>query len=122
MRPENYPVSSPASRAAVRLQLARSKASRKRLRLVLSAPRPRWDSVLVSFGPWQECPDGTLCQLIYVPHVWLKPGDATPICPACNAPFKKTHEYPTMIGFEASCVNEHDPERTGIITNFLSLR
>jgi hypothetical protein len=114
MRPENYPIGSPASRAAVRLQLARSKASRKRLRPVLSAPRPRPDSVLVHFGPWQECPDGTLFQMVYVPHVWLKPGDAAPTCPDCGTSFKKTNEYPRMVGFEASCASTHDPELSGM--------
>ena len=117
MRPENYPIGSPASRAAVRLQLARSKASRKRLRLVLSAPRPRSDSVLVQFGPWQESPDGILFQMVYVPHVWLKPGDAAPTCPDCGTPFKKTNEYPGMVGFEASCASTHDPELSGMRQN-----
>ena len=114
MRPDNYPISSPASRAAVRLQLARSKASRKRLRLVSNIPRPGTDEMHVHFGGWQECPDGTLFQMVYVPHVWLKPGDAATTCPDCDTPFKKTHEYPRMVGFEASCASRHDPELTGM--------
>jgi hypothetical protein len=111
VRPGDYPISSPVSRAAARLQLARSKASRKRLRLISNIPWLGTDGMLMHFGPWQECPDGTLFQMIYVPHVWLKPGDAAPSCPDCGAPFKKTHEYPTMVGFGASCMDEHDPER-----------
>lgn len=114
MRPENYPISSPASRAAARLQLARSNASRKRLRLVSHMPRPGTDEMLVNFGSWQECPDGRLFQMVYVPHVWLKPGDAIPTCPGCGAPFKKKHEYPSMVGFEASCTSRHDPELSGM--------
>ena len=62
------------------------------------------------FGPWQECPDGTLFQIIYVPHMWLKPGDAVPNCSDCGTPFKKTHAYPSMVGFEANCTGRHDPE------------
>lgn len=114
MRPENYPISSPASRAAVRLQLARSKASRKRLRFVSNIPRPGTDELHVHFGGWQGCPDGTLFQMVYVPHVWLKPGDAAPSCPDCGTPFKKTHEYPSRVGFEASCASRHDPELSGM--------
>jgi hypothetical protein len=114
MMPENYPIRSLASRAAARLQLARSKASRKRLRIVSNVPRPGTDSLLVHFGDWQECPDGTLFQMVYVPHVWLKTGDAAPTCPDCGMPFKKTHEYPSMVGFASSCTSRHDPELLGM--------
>lgn len=110
MRPGDYPVSSPASRAAARLQLARWTSCRKRMRLVCNVPRPGLDNSRVRFGDWQKCQDGMLLQIAYVPRVWVKPGEAVPLCPHCDAPFKKTHEYRGMVGFEANCMNEHDPE------------
>jgi hypothetical protein len=74
------------------------------------------------FGGWQECPDAALFQMVYVPHVWLKPGDAAPSRPDCGAPFEKTHEYPSMVGFGASCTSKHDPERSGMRPHALERR
>ncbi len=62
------------------------------------------------FGDWQECLNGTLQQIVYVPHFWLKPGEAVPTCPDFGTPFKKTREYPGLVGFEANCMDTHDPE------------
>ena len=64
----------------------------------------------MEFGEWQVCKDGWLFQMVYVPHVWLAPGESAPSCPDCGTPFKKTSEYPKMVGFVADCVNRHDPE------------
>ena len=112
MRPESFAIGSPESRAAARLQIARSKASRKRVRLVSNVPRPGEANSRVRFSNWQECKDGSLFQMVYVPHVWLKPEAAAPSCPDCGSPFKKTHEYRNIIGFAASCMDAHDPERS----------
>jgi hypothetical protein len=111
MRPENFPIGSLESRAAARTHAARSKASRKRVRLVSNAPRPGEDNSRTRFSNCQECKDGSLFQMVYVPHFWLKPGETAPNCPDCGSPFKKTREYPNLIGFEANCVDKHDPER-----------
>jgi hypothetical protein len=115
VKPADYPISSPASRAAARLQIAQRNSSRKRVRLVCNVPRPGVDDSRVRFGGWQECQDGTLLQIAYVPRVWVKPGEAVPICPHCDTPFEKTHEYRGMVGFEANCMDEHDPEPRRIL-------
>jgi hypothetical protein len=52
-------------------------------------------------------------QIVYVPHVWIKPGVAAPACPDCGTPFKKTDEYPRMVGYGANCIEKHDPEVIG---------
>ena len=108
--PGDYPVGSLESRAAARLQLARRIDARKHVSIVNSIPRPRADNSRVNFDKWEEWPDDTLGRVIYVPHVWVKPGDATPACPDCGTPFKKTKEYPGMIGYVAQCMDKHDPE------------
>ena len=113
MRPGDFPIGSPESRATARLQLTQRNANRKRLRFVSNVFRPGADNSRVDFAGWQECPNGTLFQMVYVPHVWLRPGESVPTCPDCGAPFKKTREYPGMVGFKASCMDEHDTEPLG---------
>lgn len=113
MKPGDFPIGSAESRAAARMQLTRWNDSRKRLRIILGIPRPREDGSRVHFGKWQECPNGMLQQIVYVPHVWLKPGEAVPACPDCGAPFRKTREFPGMVAFQATCMNTHDPELLG---------
>jgi len=55
--------------------------------------------------------EGSLGRLVYVPLVWVKPGDPVPVCLDCRTPFRKTVEYPQMVGYEADCMEKHDPER-----------
>jgi len=92
------------------MRLIRLNDSRERIRIVHCVPRPELDNSRVNFGPWQVSPDGSMTQLVYVPHTWVKPGDATPTCPDCGTPFEKTKEYPGLVGFGANCMNKHDPE------------
>jgi hypothetical protein len=110
MKPEDFPIGSPESRAAARMQLARRNESRKRLRLISHIPSGGKDNSRIRFGGWQEWGEDTLCQQVYVPHVWIKPGEAVPACPDCGTPFKKTHEYPNLVGFGANCLDKHDPD------------
>jgi hypothetical protein len=105
-KPGDFPVGSLESRAAARMQLV---CGRKRLRIIWSIPPREADISRVHFGEWQEWPDGTLGQQVYLPHVWAKPGDAVPRCPDCGTPFRKTREYPGMVGFLADCMDKHDP-------------
>jgi uncharacterized C2H2 Zn-finger protein len=112
-QPEKFAVGSLESRAAVRMKLVRLNASRKRLRIIGSIPRPRADNSRVHFGDWQEWQDGTLGQQVYVPHVWVMPGEAIPACPDCGTPFKETKRYDNMVGYAANCIDKHDPELLG---------
>ncbi len=61
------------------------------------------------FEPWHDCGD-VLMRMIYVPSVWLKPGQAIPNCSGCGTPFKKKSEYTNMISYEANCLDLHDHE------------
>lgn len=110
-QPWQFALGSVESRAAARMKLARWFDGRERLTLVLNIARPRKDNSRVIFGDWQERPDGSLYRLVHAPHVWLKPGEAIPACPDCGTLFRKTREYPGMIGYEATCVDSHDPDR-----------
>jgi hypothetical protein len=113
MRLGDFPIGSPESRAAARMHLAHLRSSRKRIRIISNVAWTETDSTHVHFGAWQEWQDGTMGQFVYVPSVWLKPGEAVPICPDCGTPFKKTGEYPEMVGFTANCIDKHDPELVG---------
>jgi hypothetical protein len=80
------------------------------MRIIWSIPSPEEDNSRVHFGEWQEWEDNMLGQIVYVPHVWIKPGEAVPACLDCGTPFKKTDEYPSLIGYRANCMDKHDPE------------
>jgi hypothetical protein len=110
MKPEDFPIGSPESRAAARKLLVRRIEGRKRIRIIWSIPNPGEDNSRVHFGEWQKWEDDTLGQIVYVPHVWIKPGEAVPVCPDCGTPFKKTDEYSHMVGYGANCMDQHDPE------------
>ena len=86
------------------------KANSKLVRMISSIPRPGEDNSHVSFGKWQKWDDNTFGQQVYLPHVWVKPGEAVPICLDCGTPFQKTGEYLGMVGFLANCMDWHDPE------------
>jgi|SRR5579863_212699 len=108
MKPEDFPIGSPESRAAARMLLAHRNDNCKRMRIIWSIPSPGEDNSRVHFGEWQEWEDNTLGQIVYVPHVWIKPGEAVPACPDCGTSFKKTHESPRMVGYGANCMEKHD--------------
>jgi hypothetical protein len=112
---ENYPIGSLESRAAVRSILSLRNEGRKRLRIISSIPSGRQDNTRIRFGGWQEWNDGRLVQMVYVPHVWVKPGESIPVCPDCGTLFKKTKEYPNLTGFEADCIEKHDTDLLGEI-------
>jgi len=108
--PWDFPLGSIESRAAARIRLIQLNDRRERIRIIRSVPWHGEDNSRLNFGQWQESQDGTLTQIVYVPHVWAKPGEAIPTCPDCGTPFEKTKEYPGMIGFRADCMDKHDPE------------
>ena len=111
--PGDFPIGSPESRAAARILLSRRIDTRKRMTIVFNFGRGIKDPSRVHFGEWQEWPDGMLGRIAYAPHVWLKPGDPAPTCPDCGTPFKKTKEYPSIVGFQAECLAKHDPDLNG---------
>jgi hypothetical protein len=116
-QPGKFPIASLESRSAARLRLVRLMEGRKRIRFISNIRMREADENRMHFGKWQDCKDGTLFQMVYVPHVWLKPGEEVPICPDCGTGFKKTSEYPGMAGFVANCIDKPDPELVAQLTN-----
>ena len=111
VRPGDYPIGSPESRAAARLQLAHRQNSRERLTIIHSVPRPRQDDSRVCFGSWSELPDGKLWRLVYVSHEWKAlPLRSIPSCPDCGAPFVEAQRLEGQVCLRANCVELHDPE------------
>jgi hypothetical protein len=105
---KGFPIGSLESRAAARMRLAYLNENRKLVRMISSIPRPGADNSCVHFGEWQKWDHKTFGQQVYLPHVWVKPGEAVPICLDGGTPFKKTGEYLGMVGFQAQCMDKHD--------------
>jgi hypothetical protein len=78
--------------------------------MISSVPRPGEDNSRVYFGELKKWDDNTFGQQVYLPHVWVKPGEAVPGCLDCGTPFEKTGEYLGMVGFQANCMDKHVPE------------
>jgi hypothetical protein len=116
MKPEDFPIGSMGSRAAVRLRLVRRNDSLKRVRLISHVPSGYRDNSRYHFGGWQEWGGDRICQLVYVPIAWVKPGELIPTCPDCGTPFKKTLKYTNLTCYEADCMDKHDPEPLGQMT------
>ena len=66
LKPGEYPLGSPQSRAAARALLERRFAGRRRIDVVSSIPRPGGDGG-IRIGTWIECDDGTLFRLSTIP-------------------------------------------------------
>jgi hypothetical protein len=92
------------------MRLAHLIKNRKLIRMISSIPRPGVDNSRVYFAELQRWDENTFGQQVYLPHLWVKPGEAVPTCLDCGNPFQKTGEYLGMVGFQANCVDKHDPE------------
>lgn len=66
LKPGRFPLGSAESRAAARALLERQRASRKRIDVVSSIPRPRAVGG-IHIGTWIECDDGSLYRFSTVP-------------------------------------------------------
>jgi hypothetical protein len=118
MKPGDFPIGSPESRAAARMQLAHRHDNRKRVQFVANVwfPHPheggpKQDPARFHFGTWQECEDGSLFRMVYRPGGWLRPEESIPACPDCGALFEKENEYHGIVFYHASCWDLHDPDR-----------
>jgi hypothetical protein len=67
MKPGDYAIGSPESRAAARAVLERRLAERNRggLTLITNIPRPSGDGIRI--GEWCEGADGTLMRICFLP-------------------------------------------------------
>ena len=66
MKPGDFALGSPQSRAAARGLLESLRAGRKRLDIVCSIPRPGEDCA-IRIGTWMEQPDGSLLRFSNIP-------------------------------------------------------
>ena len=110
LRPGDFPLGSALSRAAARLLMKERRDTRKRVTLISNVCRPGGDENEPHVGPWRDFGD-TLMRMIYLPNVWLKPGQAIPSCPGCGTSFNKENEYASMISYTANCLDLHNPEQ-----------
>jgi hypothetical protein len=76
MKPGDFPIGSPESRAAARMLVANRRDTRRRIEIVSNvhipwhsegpAPDP-WNDEESHIGPWQDCVDGSLMRIVYIP-------------------------------------------------------
>ena len=66
MKPGDFALGSPQSRAAARSLLETQRAERKRVDIVCSIPRPGDDGA-IHLGKWIEKPDGSLFRFSNIP-------------------------------------------------------
>lgn len=67
LRPEDFPIGSPESRAAARAMLQTRESNIRRLQMVSAIPRPRQDNSRPHVGAWQPMSDGGFMRVVYVP-------------------------------------------------------
>jgi hypothetical protein len=115
MKPEDFPIGSPRSRAAARMVAERTRGARELLEIISHVPRPLsalppgTNNSMPHAFPWQEMTDGGLMRIIYCPGEWRKiPVENIPLCSGCGAPFRKTgNQTGGFVCFEADCVSKH---------------
>jgi hypothetical protein len=97
VRPGDFPIASPQSRAAARAMLHRAEAGRKRIEIVSNislawhgeGPKPEGWNGVPRIGPWQDCGD-SLMRMVYRPGEWKRtPPENIPVCPGCGKPFRR---------------------------------
>src|SRR5215469_7055085 len=120
-RPGDFPLGSPASRAAARLQAGRLSDSRRRMQIISKRLRkmrspsnvilphedPR-DPTIPHAREWNDCGD-VLMRYVYRPTQWEKsPTAPVPICQGCGTPYRRSErEFPGVILYEADCMAKH---------------
>ena len=109
-KPGDFPLGSPASRAAARLQAGRLSDSRRRIQIIsnviLPDEDPR-DPTIPHASEWRDCGD-SLMRMVYVPTQWEKsPAAPVPICRGCGTQYRKNEDHPGGTVFEAACVAKH---------------
>jgi hypothetical protein len=118
LNPAEFPLGSPASRAAARMFAANRQDNRKRIQFesnvilppVAGSPGPE-DPTTPWYGAWQECTDGTLLRFVYKPtHLDKSPSAVPPVCRGCGTPFRRVdREFLAGMGmFEAACMTNHE--------------
>jgi hypothetical protein len=110
--PGDFPLGSPKSRAAARLNLANIRKAQRRINILIHAPRPHRDPMRYHFLGWAGDAKNGFTRTVFVPTKWLEPGDPVPVCPDCGKPFRKDQEILGKISYLGDCLEVHAPERT----------
>jgi hypothetical protein len=116
LRPEDFPVGSPESRAAARAVVEASNRGVRRFQIVSHIPRP-WRGEGPEPEGWNKKPyvgpdDGSPMRIVYIPSQWIEPGEVTPVCSGCGAPFRNTgKQHGDSALYEADCVARHSSTR-----------
>jgi hypothetical protein len=111
LQPGDFPLGSPQSRAAVRIQLDRIRKAQSRENVVLHIPRPELDPMRYYFMDWAGNSKIGFRRLVIAPLKWVAPSDPVPVCPDCGKPFRKARELPDQVCYVGDCLGVHDPER-----------
>jgi hypothetical protein len=115
MRPADFPLGSPESRAAARMQAQREQNSLKRIEIIWNVPRPQrelspgTDNYMPHASPWQRTTDGGLMRIVYCPGEWKElPVEDIPRCSGCGTPFRRAKkQLGNLVWFTADCVAKH---------------
>ncbi len=115
--PENFALGSAESRVGARMLVGNRQDTRKRIEFVShiagawrgpGPEPPTWNKVPRALS-WQECADGRLFRMVYVPIHWEKePRDGVaPVCPDCGTPYRREDGYEGWALFVANCLERH---------------
>jgi len=111
LRPGDFPLGSPQSRAAVRMQLVQIRKAQSGINLVLHIPRPELDPTRYHFMDWTGNAKIAFTRVVIAPLKWIDPSDPVPVCPDCGKPFRKARELADNVCYVGDCLEVHDPER-----------
>jgi hypothetical protein len=111
-QPADFPLGSPRSRAAVRMQLVQIRKAQARINLVLYVPRPELDPMRYHFMDWAGNSKIGFRRLVIAPSKWVNLGDRVPVCPDCGKPFRKSQQLSDSVCYVGDCLEVHDPDRT----------
>ena len=118
LRPEDFPLGSPESRAAARVVLEARKEERRPRAELISNVNLRWDgpgteppdwNKVPYAEPWVEDERGGLFRTVYIPTLWKRApySGEGPLCPACGMPYRRYDDRKGWVLFEAACRETH---------------
>ena len=110
LQPGDFPLGSPRSRAAVRMQLVQIRKAQSRINLVLHIPRPELDPMRYHFMDWAGNSKIGFRRVVIAPLKRSDPGDPVPVCPDCGKPFRKSRQLSDSVCYVGDCLEVHDPE------------
>lgn len=112
LRPGDFPIGSPESRAAAWLQLETLRDDR--IEYFIGKPADHEGNPGAS--PWYET-NGRFVRIIWRPIRHCRPGDPAPTCPGCGTEYRERVGaqlgFSDLVVFEANCLAKHIPDYSG---------